>query len=157
LSSLRRANVQGALDMGLAPGVLPGRVSLEAGTSWFAETWARVPEARGLDTTGMLTAAADGNVRALVLLGADPLADFPDRPLARRALERASFVVAVDCFATESTAEADVVLPAAAFAERPGSTTNQEGRISRLSQKITGPGVAWPDWMIAAELAFRLG
>ena len=67
------------------------------------------------------------------------------------------FVVAVDCFITESSSRADVVLPAATYAERPGTFTNQEFRITRLGQKITPPGVAWPDWMIAVEIAAMLG
>ncbi len=157
LSALRRANVHGALDAGLAPGLLPGRVSLREGGSWFSNAWGSVPGAPGADTAGILAAAAAGEVHALVLLGADPLSDFPDQDLARRALERASFVVAVDTFLNASTAHADVVLPAATFAERPGTTTNLEGRVTRLGQKITAPGVAWPDWMIATELAHRLG
>ncbi len=157
LSALRRGNVHGALDAGLAPGVLPGRVSLEDGSSWFADGWGRVPSERGLDTTGILRAAAAGELQALVLLGADPLGDFPDRALAKAALERVPFVLAVDTFLNESVRLADVVLPAATFAERPGTTTNLEGRVTRLGQKITAPEVAWPDWMIAVELAARLG
>ncbi|HVE47162.1 MAG TPA: NADH-quinone oxidoreductase subunit NuoG [Acidimicrobiales bacterium] len=156
LPALRRANVMGALDMGLAPGVLPGRVALDAGREWFAEAWGGVPEGRGLDATGILAATAEGRIQGLVLLGADPLSDHPDRHLARAALSAAGFVVAVDTFLTASSGQADVVLPAAAFAERPGTTTNLEGRITRLGQKIVPPGVAWPDWMIAAELAFHL-
>src|SRR5205809_2064633 len=93
LSSLRRSNVHGALDMGLAPGVLPGRVELDAGRDWFSQEWGVVPEQRGTDTAGMLRAAADGGMGGLVLLGAGPLADFPDRHLARRGLECARFVV----------------------------------------------------------------
>ena len=157
LPALRRGNVHGALDMGLAPGMLPGRVALDAGRRWFAGAWPAVPERRGLDAAGILDAAADGRIQALVLLGADPVRDFPDRQLARRALAGAGFVVAVDAFLTESTRQADVVLPAAAFAERPGTTTNLEGRVTRLGQKIVPRGVAWPDWMIASELADRLG
>jgi NADH-quinone oxidoreductase subunit G len=157
LSALRRGNVHGALDAGLAPGVLPGRVSLADGSSWFADGWGRVPEALGLDTTGILQAAAAGQLQALVLLGADPLSDFPDRELAKAALERVPFVLAVDTFLNESVRLADVVLPAAMFTERPGTTTNLEGRVTRLGQKITAPEVAWPDWMIAVELAARLG
>ncbi|MGI8793649.1 MAG: molybdopterin-dependent oxidoreductase, partial [Acidimicrobiales bacterium] len=156
LSALRRGNVHGALDMGLAPGMLPGRVTLDEGGAWFADAWSRTPAARGLDTAAMLAAAADGRVQTLVLLGADPLTDFPDRDLARRALDAAT-VIAVDCFETASVGCADVVLPAAAFAERGGTTTNLEGRISRLGPKVTAPGVAWPDWMIAVDLASRLG
>jgi NADH-quinone oxidoreductase subunit G len=157
LPALRRSNVHGALDMGLAPGVLPGRVGLGAGRAWYEQAWGgSLPEAAGLDATGMLSEAADGRLQALVLLGADPLADFPDRTLAKRGLDGAGFVLAVDCFLTESSRRADVVLPAATYAERPGTFTNLEGRIARLGQKVTPPGVAWPDWMIAAELAARL-
>ena len=157
LPALRRANVMGALDMGLAPGVLPGRVGLADGRAWFEQAWGAVPAEAGLDTEGILTAAADGRLQALVLLGADPLADFPDRELARRAIAGASFVAAVDTFLNDSTREADVVLPAAGYAERPGTTTNLEGRVTRLGQKIVPPGVAWPEWVIANELAHRLG
>jgi NADH-quinone oxidoreductase subunit G len=157
LPALRRANVLGALDMGLAPGVLPGRVSLAEGREWWSAAWGSVPASSGLDATGVLKAAAAGRVQALVLLGADPATDFPDRELARQAVVGAGFVVAVDTFLNESSRQADVVLPAAGYAERPGTTTNLEGRITRLGQKIVPPGVAWPDWMIAAELAVRLG
>ncbi|MBW3575826.1 MAG: molybdopterin-dependent oxidoreductase [Actinobacteria bacterium] len=157
LSALRRANVHGALDMGLAPGILPGRVSLEEGRRWFTDAWPQVPATRGLDAFGILTAAAEGRVALLVLLGADPLADFPDRSLARRALAGAGFVLAVDGFLTASARRADVVLPAAVYGEKGGTTTNLEGRVSRLYQKITPPGTARSDWMIAAELASRLG
>ncbi|HSH22567.1 MAG TPA: NADH-quinone oxidoreductase subunit NuoG [Acidimicrobiales bacterium] len=157
LSALRRANVQGALDMGLAPGVLPGRVSLDEGRRWFTQAWGTLPTAAGLDAHGILTAAAEGRVACLILLGADPLADFPDRSLARRALAGAGFVLAVDGHLTASARRADVVLPAAIYGEKGGTTTNLEGRVSRLHQKITAPGTARADWMIAVELASRLG
>ena len=157
LPALRRANVMGALDMGLAPGILPGRVGLHEGREWYSQEWGQIPEERGLDAGGILAAASQGRVQALVLLGADPVSDFPDRQLAQQAVAGAGFVVAVDTFLTASSRQADVVLPAAAYAERPGTTTNIEGRITRLGQKIVPPGVAWPDWMIAVELAQRLG
>ena len=147
----------GALDAGLAPGLLPGRVTLTDGRASFAAAWGAVPAARGLDATGILQAAADGRIEVLVLLGADPLADFPDRALAERALERAGTVIAVDQFLTESSSQADVVLAAAGWAEVDGTTTNLEGRVLRLNQKVTPPGTARADWMIAAELAARLG
>ncbi len=162
LPGLRRGNLQGALDMGLAPGLLPGRVSLESGRSWFGHAWGSVPEERGRDAAGILAAAADDpgegpRVRTLVLLGADPLSDFPDRRLAERALSGAEFVVAVASSPGAVTERADVVLPAAEAHERSGTTTNIEGRISRLAQKLVPPGQSWPDWMIAAELAVHLG
>jgi NADH-quinone oxidoreductase subunit G len=179
LPALRRGNVHGALDMGLAPGLLPGRVTLEAGRGWFADAWGSVPAARGRDTGAILRSAAgdptvaggagegaagqpddaaeDARVRTLVVLGSDPLTDFPDRRLARRALDGAEFVVAVASAPGPVTDLADVVLPAAEAHERPGTTTNIEGRISRLGQKLVPPGQAWPDWMIASELAVHLG
>lgn len=158
LSGLRRANVHGALDLGLSPGVLPGRVTLDAGREWFERHWgAALPAATGLDTAGILDAATHGRIGALVLLGADPIADFPDSGAALRGVEHARFVVAVDTFLTASARRADVILPAASYAERRGTTTNLEGRITWLGQMVTAPGVAWPDWMIASELAARLG
>ncbi|HSS08283.1 MAG TPA: 2Fe-2S iron-sulfur cluster-binding protein, partial [Acidimicrobiales bacterium] len=70
LSGLRRSNVNGALDMGLTPGVLPGRVSLDAGRAWYEARWgATLPPSSGLDAVGMLTAAAQGRLAGLVLLG----------------------------------------------------------------------------------------
>jgi NADH-quinone oxidoreductase subunit G len=159
LSALRRGNVHGALDMGLAPGILPGRVSLDEGREWFDAAWgpSALPRAPGLDAEGILSAAAAGAVGALVLLGADPVSDFPDRALAGRGVAGAGFTVSVDCFLNASNASADVILPACGFAERAGTTTNMEGRVTRLSQKVTPPGTSRPDWMIAADLALRLG
>jgi NADH-quinone oxidoreductase subunit G len=162
LPALRRGNVHGALDMGLAPGLLPGRVTLEAGRDWFTHAWGSVPGTKGRDTEAILRAAAEepaegARVRALVLLGSDPLSDFPDRRLATRALAGAEFVVAVASAPGPITELANVVLPAAEAHERPGTTTNVEGRVSRLGQKLVPPGQAWPDWMIASELAVHLG
>ena len=157
LPALRRGNVMGALDMGLAPGLLPGRVSLEEGRSWYEAAWGSVPVARGRDATSMLGALADGSMEAVVLVGSDPVGDFPDRALAEEALGRAGFVVAVDGFLSPSAALADVVLPVAIAHERTGTTTNIEGRVTRLAQKLVAPGQCWPDWMVAAELAERLG
>jgi len=157
LSSLPRNNVQGGIDLGLAPGMLPGRVTLDAGRAWFEAAWGAVPADRGLDTAGILSAAAGGRLQALVLLGADPLSDFPDRDLARRALDAVPFIVAVDAFNTESTERAHVFLPAALAGEKRGSTTNMEGRLLRLARKVTPPGTAMEDWRIAGELALRLG
>src|SRR5204863_6865741 len=76
LSALRRGNVHGALELGLAPGVLPGRVALDDGRATFTDAWGGVPASRGLDATGILQAAAAGRIHALVLLGCDPLSDF---------------------------------------------------------------------------------
>jgi NADH-quinone oxidoreductase subunit G len=157
LSALRRANVHGALDMGMSPGLLPGRANYEMAGEAFAGVWPRVPNKRGLDAAGILQAAADGKIDTLLLVGADPLNDFPDRDLAERGLAGARTVIACDLFLTESVKQAEVVLPAAGFAEVAGTTTNLEGRVSTVSQKVTPPGTAQSDWVIAADLARRLG
>ncbi|MGA2521048.1 MAG: NADH-quinone oxidoreductase subunit NuoG [Acidimicrobiales bacterium] len=156
LPALRRGNVMGALDMGLAPGLLPGRVGLDEGRTWYEAAWGTVPAGRGRDAAAMLRALAEGTMQAVVLVGSDPVGDFPDRALAEEALGRAGFVVAVDTFLSASAALADVVLPAAMAAERSGTTTNIEGRITRTAQKLVAPGQCWPDWMVAVELAERL-
>ncbi len=158
LPVLRRSNVNGAIDLGLSPGLLPGRVGLAEGRAWYERLWgAALPKEKGLDTIGMLTRAAAGKMEVLFLVGADPLSDCPDKELAALALERTRFVVAVDALPTASTARADVVLPAAIYTERRGTFTNIEGRISWLGKKVTAPGTARPDWMIAVELARHLG
>ncbi len=150
--------MHGAIDLGLSPGLLPGRISLDDGRQWFEHHWgAPLPKAAGLDALGMLARAAAGQLDVLFLVGADPLSDCPDAQLAAEALEGAGFVVAIDTFTTPSVDRADVVLPAAMYTERRGSFTNLEGRITWLGQKVTAPGSARPDWMIAAELASRLG
>ena len=78
--------------------------------------------------------------------------------MAKKALSAGHFIVAVTGHPSESVdAHADVVLPCAVAHERPGTTTNLEGRVTRLGHKLTAPGFAWPDWMIAAELAAALG
>ncbi len=133
LPALRRGNVVGALQVGMRP------------------------RTGGLDTRGMLQAAADGKVELLVLLGADPLSDFPDTDLARRGLAGARRVVSVDTHLSASTRQADVVLAAAAYGEKAGTTTNFEGRVTTLGQKVTARGTARPDWMIAAGVASALG
>ncbi len=158
LSGLRRGNVHGALDMGLAPGVLPGRVGLDQGRCWYESQWGvELPMGRGMGTAEILAAAARGRIGGLVLLGADPESDFPDALHAVKGLAGARFVVAVDGFLTDSARKADVILPAATYAERRGTFTNLEGRVTHLGAVVTAPGVAWPDWMIASELAHRLG
>jgi NADH-quinone oxidoreductase subunit G len=132
LPALRRGNVVGALSLGMAP----------------ADA-----DHDGLAT---LNAAADGKLELLVLLGADPINDCPDAHLARRALAGARRVVSIDTHLSESTQHADVVLAAAAYGEKQGTTTNLEGRVSTLADKVTTTGTARPDWMIAAELAVML-
>ena len=110
-----------------------------------------------MGTRQILEAAASGKIKVLFLLGADPIGDVPDVDLARRALGGAGMVVSIDTHPNESVKRAHVVLAAAAYAEKAGTTTNLEGRVSVLSKKVNGPGSARADWAIAADLADRLG
>src|SRR5262249_48773821 len=96
-------------------------------------------------------------IRVLVLLGADPVSDFPDVDLARRAIDGASYVVSVDAFVSDSSRRADAFLPCTVWGEKAGTTTNLEGRVQRLGRKLSPEGTTMDDWRIAAELAFRLG
>ena len=158
LSALRRGNIHGALDAGLAPGLLPGRTTLGLGAHRFADAWPGVPAEVGHDTAGILAAAKSGEIDVLILLGADPLNDFPDAQLARQGLAGAGTVIAVDLFGNDTImAEADVVLAAAGPTESSGTFTNLEGRVSVCEQIVTAAGTSRPDWMIAAEIAARLG
>ena len=154
LPALHRSNVMGAIDMGLAPGLLPGRMPLGD----IPDTWDKVPSAAGDDTSEILRRAAAGGFDTIVLLGADPLTDFPDTALVESALQQVSSLISVDTLLNFTSTGADVVLPAAATAtEVNGSFTNIEGRVSPIAQKVTSPGTARADWMIAAELAAQLG
>jgi NADH-quinone oxidoreductase subunit G len=157
LSVLSASNVHGALDLGLTPGFLPGRVTLRAGRQHYLAAWGDVPDAPGHDATGIMHAAADGAIRTLVLVGCDPIADFPDRHLARAALERVDTIIAVTPFPDSGTAHASVVLPPAVWGEQAASTTNLEGRILRVGRRVTAEGSTLESWRIPAELAARFG
>jgi len=156
LPALRRGNTMGAIEMGLAPNLLPGGVDLVEGRDRFGEAWGHIPLLPGLDAAGILQSAAAGEIECLILLGSDPLADFPDRSLAHAALQSIPTTIVADLFINESAAFADVILPVAAHPEITGSHTNIEGRVTAVRQKTTPPGTARSDWMIAAELAFQL-
>ena len=142
LVALRRSNVNGALDMGLSPGLLPGRRLNTQGA--------------GRDTVAQLQAMASGEQKATLLLGGCLLGNIADTTLGIRALEN-SDVVIVSGHGGASLAYADVVLPASVSYERLGTVTNIEGRVSALTPKIVPPGSAWTDVAIASELAEEYG
>ncbi|HSB87864.1 MAG TPA: NADH-quinone oxidoreductase subunit NuoG [Ilumatobacteraceae bacterium] len=133
LTAFRRGNVVGAIEMGLIPGE------------------------GGMQALQIAEAAASGRIQCLILLGCDPLGDFPDTDLARRMMAGAPRIIAVDTFLTKSSSPADVVLAAAAYGEKDGTTTNIEGRVTTVAQKVTPHGTSRPDWMVAVELAELLG
>jgi NADH-quinone oxidoreductase subunit G len=152
----RRANARGAVDAGLVPGLLPGgRRLAEPGS--LSQAWSRLPEGPGLDTRGMLEAAANGDLHALYLAGADPLRDFEDPHLARRALERVDTLIMADLLPTETAHHADVLLPACAPQERVGSFTTWEGRRQPFPRAVAPRGLALTDWDILRQLAMVMG
>lgn len=116
-----------------------------------------VPGEGGLSTSEMLQAAADGQLKALYLVGANPLRSFPDAELARRAIANLEFLVVQDLFMTEVAVEADVVLPALSFAEKDGTFTNVEGRIQRIHRALEPKTQGKADWQILTDLAAALG
>ncbi len=154
-------NVQGACDMGALPNVYPGyqRVTDEAMREKFARYHGveQPPAQAGLTVTEMLQAAYDGTVRALYFMGENPAMSDPDSNHVRECLERAEFLVKQDIFLTETGEFADVVLPAAAFAEKEGTFTNTERRVQLVRKALEPPGEARPDWQIIAEIARRMG
>ena len=102
-------------------------------------------------------AAADGGIEALVLVDADPLAEFPDRALASAALANCQVVISVGAFADAASTRADIVLPTTLWGEHSGTGSNLEGRVQRLGRKITAVRTAMPAWRVASELALRFG
>jgi predicted molibdopterin-dependent oxidoreductase YjgC len=143
--------------MGLSPGILPGRVTLENGRDDFSDAWGSLPTHRGYDAIGTLEAAVAGKIKVLITLGADVLRDVPDRNLVTRALAQVPTLIAIGTHTDATTEAAHVVLPVAGEGERNGTVTNLEGRVAPTTQKVVPPGVAWPAWMVASELARRLG
>lgn len=157
LPLVRRGNTMGAIQMGMAPGLLPGQNRLAEGSQVFSDIWVNLPSQKGMETEEIIQSAADGNIDVLFLLGSDPVSDFYDPDLAEKALKMVGTVISVDLFVNPSAYHADIFFPASAFTEVTGSHTNTEGRITPIRQKVTSPGTARPDWMIAAEIAHRLG
>ena len=153
-----RANTYGALDMGLAPDLLPGRVGLDSiGCANLAASWGEIPAAIGRDTRQILEALDSGDVRGLVLVGADPINDLPGPSIAVDALEAAEYIISIDLFLNDSNRNADVVLPASGFSEKEGTVTNVEGRVQKVNQIRPAPGQARTDWAILDDIATRMG
>lgn len=156
----RRAGERGALEAGAVPTLLPGgrRVTdpaarAEVGHAWGLQPGA-LPSEPGRDTTGILTAAAGGELDGLVVGGVDP-GDLPDPELAEKALARAGFVVSLELRPSAATALADVVLPIAPAVERSGSYLNWEGRRREFGTTIEATG-ALPDCRVLDTLAVEM-
>ena len=158
ISPLRgQNNVQGAGDAGCVPTNLPGYAGYGAADlDRFERGWGvRPPAEPGLVVTEMIEGCLDGRVRAMYVVGENPLLSEPDLHHAEKAIEQLDFLVVQDLFMHETAERAHVFLPAAAFAEKDGTFTNSERRVQRVRQAIDPPGQARPDWWIACELARR--
>uniref|UniRef100_A0A832ICN5 NADH-quinone oxidoreductase n=1 Tax=Eiseniibacteriota bacterium TaxID=2212470 RepID=A0A832ICN5_UNCEI len=134
------ANAQGALDMGLAPDVLPGYgpVGDAAAREAFERQWGGpLPAAPGLSAPEILAAAAEGRIKALWIVGDEWLRSAPDRALAEKALARAELVIVSELFPSETARHAHVVFPVAAFAEKEGTVVNAERRLQRAARALS--------------------
>ncbi len=152
-------NVQGACDMGGLPNVYSGyqRVTDPVIQSKFEAAWG-VPLSNkvGLTVTEMLRAAEEGHVRCLYIVGENPMTSDPDLNHVRYSLGKTEFIVLQEIFFSETAQFADVIFPAASFAEKEGTVTNTERRIQRLRKAVEPPGEAQTDTWIVVELAKRL-
>lgn len=153
-------NVQGACDMGALPVVFPGyqRVDNPSLRKKFEKAWGkRLSEKPGLTVTEMFQAAEDGELKALYVMGENPMLSEPDLNHAKRAVAKLEMLVVQDIFLTETALLADVVLPATSFAEKNGTFTNTERRIQLVRQALAPPGEAREDWKIICDLSTRSG
>jgi formate dehydrogenase alpha subunit len=152
-------NVQGACDMGGLPNVYPAyqAVTVEAVRQKFEAAWgAPMSDKVGLTVTEMIPGAAEGKIRALYILGEDPVMSDPDTHHLRHCLAACDFIVLQDIFPSETAPYADVLLPGVSFAEKTGTFTNTERRIQMVRQAVEPPGEARQDWSITADLARRV-
>ena len=131
----RRAGERGGVEAGLLPGLLPFGRPLASQEARESLAWGEIPAQRGLDTTQMLEAAADGRLKALVVGGVD-LRDFDDPAAARKALDQVDFLVSLEVRRSEVTDRADVILPVAPPLEKNGTFINWEGRLRPFGQAI---------------------
>lgn len=149
------ANAQGMADLGCLPDVLPGWQPAEDAEARerLAAWWGRdLPETEGLTSTLALEAASKGALKALWIVGQNPLLGAEHEAI-RAALGNLDFLVVQDAYLTETARLAHVVLPGALFAEQDGTFTNQERRIQRVRRAVLPPGQALADWQIVCRVA----
>jgi len=149
-------NTLGAFDMGVVPDLYPGGQSLKDNKlrSRLASFWGgKLSPVEGMDFDGAVAAGQKGTLEAMWIMGADPASDYRR---AGDALGRIPFLVVQDLFMTDTASLAEVVLPAASFAETAGSFVNLTGRLQAIHAAMRPPGQARPDWWIIIELARRM-
>ena len=153
-------NVQGACDVGALPNVYPGYQSVAdpAIREKFENAWDyRLNPAPGMVLTEIIPAAYEGKIKAIYLIGENPILSDPDASHVEEALKHLDFFVVQDIFLSETAKLADVVLPSTTFTEKEGTYTNTERRV-QLSQKAINPaGSCKPDWWITRQIAQRMG
>ena len=153
-------NVQGACDMGALPNVFPGYQPLSDPevVNKFEEAWKTPLDPNpGLTVTQFWPAVNGGQIKALYIMGENPVVSDPNSNEITSTLQALDFLVVQDIFMTETARLADVVLPAASFAEKNGTFTNTERRVQRVRRAIAPPGDAWPDWKIINALSTQMG
>lgn len=153
-------NVQGACDMGALPNVFTGyrAVGDEATRKVFEEAWGtRLSGEAGLTATAMMDAAAEGDIKAMYIIGENPMISDANLHHAEGALKKLDFLVVQDIFMTETAALADVVLPSASFAEKEGTFSATDRRVQRVRKAVEPPGEARADFEIVADLSRRMG
>ncbi|MGQ0694299.1 MAG: molybdopterin-dependent oxidoreductase [Nitrospiraceae bacterium] len=154
-------NEQGAVDMGVAPEFLPGQARFDdtATRDRLAKVWeASLPAVgTGAHLIEILKRCRSGRIKALYVLGENPLATLPASMEVRAALERLELLVVQDPFLTETGRQAHFVLPACTYAEKDGTYTNLEGRVLRVRQAMDPIGESLPDWHIMTALADAMG
>ena len=153
-------NVQGACDMGGLPNVYTAyqAVPIDAVREKFEQAWGVPLDNKvGLTLTEMLPKAETGEIRALYVMGENPMLSDPDANHAEHCLRSLDFLVVQDIFLTETAALADVVLPGPSWAEKLGTFTNSERRVQFVRPAVPAPGEARPDWWIIGEIARRMG
>jgi formate dehydrogenase major subunit len=158
-------NVQGACDMGALPVVFTAyqKVIDEAAHKKFADAWG-FPDGicepkNGYEVTVMMDVLADkhGELKCMYIMGENPMISDPDLHHVKKALETLEFLVVQDIFMNETAELADVVLPAACYAEKDGTQTSTERRVQMWRKAQEPPGQAKLDWVIMKEIAAKMG
>jgi len=154
-------NVQGACDMGVLPGTLPGYKSIENldDNEFFSKKWdSQIPKQSGKTLTEIISDCGNNDVDFLYIMGENPVISDPDSKSVIESLKNVDFLVVQDIFLTETALLADVVLPASSFAEKNGTFTNTERRVQKVNKIIEPPGKdVLEDWIIINKLAELCG
>ena len=152
-------NVQGACDMGALPNVYPGyqKVNDTEAQRKFETAWdCSLSDSPGLTNTEIFDAAYEGKIKALYMMGENPVLSEADATHVGEAIKNLEFFVSQDIFLSETARLADVVLPATTFAEKDGTFTNTERRVQRVREAIEPVGDSQPDWKIICRIAQKM-